>query len=525
MSLLVYQGFGAAINGHELVKDVSFSVDAGEIVALVGASGSGKTMTALTPFGLSPATATGSIKLSGRQLAGLDEGALSALRSQSVGFVFQQPLAALTAHIKVADHLCEAAMQSGAARPDQLALQAMLQEVELDDAAFLQRYPHQLSGGQRQRVMIACALAHAPQLLVADEPTSALDAPLRGAVLALLAKLARARNMGLLLVSHDIAKLRAIADKLVVMDAGRILEQGAAAKILDAPQTAYAQALFNAVPRLSGDTPARMQIDKPINVGGPLLQVDNLSVDFAAPALFAPKTRAVNQVRLVIAKGESVALVGGSGSGKSTIARAISGLGPVTIGQMQFGSAILGKKRKSADRLAIQIVFQDPLASLDPHWQIADIIAEPMIYLRKDMDAAARFERISALLEAVGLDAGFAARRPQQLSGGQAQRVAIARALAVEPQLLVLDEATSALDPIVADQIITLLEELRARNNLSLLFITHDIALAWRLCDRIIVLDNGSVVEDAPADQLVKKPRAAASKMLVTAQFGEFVKT
>lgn len=522
MSLLTYHNFGASIGDQAIVSGIDLTIDAGEITALVGASGSGKTMTALTPFGLSPATANGSVQLLGQELAGRSEAALSALRSHSVGFVFQQPLAALTAHMRVVDHLREAAQQAGGPAPDKSELRAMLAEVELDDAAFLQRYPHQLSGGQRQRVMIACALAHAPQLLVADEPTSALDAPLRGAVLALLATLARARNMGLLLVSHDIAKLRGIADKLVVMDAGKIVEQGAADQILDTPQTDYARTLFDAVPRLSGDIPARMRTDRPRDDGAPLLQVDNLSVDFATPGLFAPKMRAVHQASLTIAKGESVALVGGSGSGKSTIARAISGLGPVTAGQMHFAGAPLGKKRKAADRLAMQIVFQDPLASLDPHWQIADIIAEPLIHLRKDMGAAQRAKRISHLLEAVGLDTDFAARKPQQLSGGQAQRVAIARALAVEPQLLVLDEATSALDPIVANQIITLLEELRAQNTLSLLFITHDIALAWRLCDRIIVLENGSVAEDAPSDQLVKKPRAAASNSLVTAQFGEF---
>lgn len=524
MSLLVYHGFAASVGDKAIVSGIDLTIDAGQITALVGASGSGKTMTALTPFGLSAARAKGSVQLLGQELVGQDEAALSALRSRSVGFVFQQPLAALTAHMRVADHLREAALQAGGPAPDKSALRAMLAEVELDDAEFLKRYPHQLSGGQRQRVMIACALAHAPQLLVADEPTSALDAPLRGAVLALLATLARARNMGLLLVSHDIAKLRGIADKLVVMQSGSIVEQGAANSILDAPQTAYARALFDAVPRLSNAPLARMRTLMPADDGAPFLQLDNLCVDFAASALFAPKNRAVDNVGLVIAKGESLALVGGSGSGKSTIARAIAGLGPITSGTVLLNGTAMGSARTAADRLAIQPVFQDPLASLDPHWNVADIIAEPMLYLRKDIAAAQRAKRISALLEAVGLNADFAVRKPHQLSGGQAQRVAIARALAVEPQLLVLDEATSALDPIVANQIITLLEELRAQNNVSLLFITHDIALAWRLCDRIIILEKGRVAEDAPSDQLVKKPRAAASKKLVTAQFGEFVK-
>ncbi len=517
MTILAYDGFGASIGGKALVRDVSFSIARGEITAVIGASGSGKTMSALTPFGLSHAESTGSVRLMEEELVGRDEAELARLRSQYVGFVFQQPLAALTAHMTIADHLREAAMQAGRSKPDMPALQTLLTEVELDDPVFLQRYPHQLSGGQRQRVMIACALAHSPQLLVADEPTSALDAPLRGAILALLAQLVRKRNMGLLLVSHDIAKLRDIADSLVVMQSGALVESGPASQLLSEPQSEHARALFAAVPRISDQPPQRSHIADIGTESGPLLAVNGLCVDFPSNGFLKPKNRVVHDVDLTIAHGESVALVGGSGSGKSTIAKAISGLGPVSDGEICLRSHSLGKRRGRQELLAIQPVFQDPLASLDPRWTVYDIVAEPLVHLRKDIDAASRRLRVESLLDSVGLDAGFANHRPPQLSGGQAQRVAIARALAVEPDLLVLDEATSALDPIVADQIVTLLEALRRDQGLSLLFITHDIALAWRLCHRIVVLDNGKVAEDTSADVLVKKPKAAASKRLVAA--------
>lgn len=519
MSLLVYRDFAAHIAGQRVVSKVDISVAPGEIAALVGASGSGKTMTALTPFGLSSATANGSVKLAGEELVGRGEAQLSALRSADVGFVFQQSLAALTAHLRTADHLREAAMQAGGAAPDRAKMQAMLAEVELNDGDYLARYPHQLSGGQRQRVMIACALAHGPQLLVADEPTSALDAPLRGAVLALLARLVRARNMGLLLVSHDIAKLSGVADTVVVMQGGAVVEAGKADRLLAAPQSDHSRALFAAVPRIAhGAFLARHNQKQAGADDTPLLETENLCVDFPGTGLFAKQMRAVDNVSFAIAAGEAVALVGGSGSGKSTIARAIAGLGPVTSGRLAFNGARLLAQRRAADRLAIQPVFQDPLASLDPRWRVRDIVAEPLVHLRKDMPRADHAGQVDALLQSVGLEAAMAERRPGELSGGQAQRVAIARALAAGPKLLVLDEATSALDPIVADQIITLLEHLRRERGLSLLFITHDIALAWRLCDRIIVLDKGAVAEDALSDALVQTPQTAASQRLVTAQ-------
>lgn len=512
MTHLVYQNFGAQIDGHACVKNLGFSVARGQCVALIGESGSGKTLSALTPFGLGPARMTGAVRLDGQDIGTLDAAQLQAMRARDVGFVFQQPLTALTAHHRVRAHLSECVMQRpGAQRPDDASLIALLQEVELDDPALLDRYPHQLSGGQRQRVMIACALAHRPSLLVADEPTSALDAPLRKAILALLIARCRERNMALLLVTHDLAGLRGHAEHLVVLQHGQCVEQGAAAEILDAPKQAYARQLMAAIPRIASQAPARPEI------GPPLLEVDGLEVYFPAPGFFGKPLAAVQSAGFTIARGEAVALVGGSGSGKSTIARAVAGLGPVSAGAMVFGGASLTAKRSAGQRRAIQTVFQDPLASLDPRWPVGKSIAEPLEHLCPDIRPNQRMDRVRQAMRAVELDPALATRKPRALSGGQAQRVAIARALICEPQLLVLDEPTSALDPVIAEQIMALLARLRDERQLAMMFITHDIALAWRLCHRITVLERGRIVEDARTDHLVGTPKSDAAKALVEA--------
>lgn len=513
MSLYRLNELSVTIGERVLVRRVGLSIDAGECVALAGASGSGKSLTSLTPFGLTPGVIGGSAMLDGQELAGLTEPELSRLRRKAVGFVFQQPLTALTPHLTAAQHLAESAMQAGAPRPDRAALADMLDAVGLaEPAAKLKRYPHQLSGGERQRLMIACAIAHRPRLLIADEPVSALDAHLRGEIMALLTRLRRETGMGLLLVSHDLASLEAHADRVLVMQDGQVVEAGAAPAIAGAPSHAYARALWAATPSLAAPLP-----DDLPSPGAPLVEVRDLAVRFAGTGLFARPMTAVDGVNFTVHESEAVALIGGSGSGKSTIGRAIAGLGPVSAGAIAWRGEILGSKRSREQRRMIQPVFQDPLASLDPRWRVSDIIAEPLVHLRPDLTVWARAGLVKKALQMVELDGALADRKPSGLSGGQAQRVAIARALVAEPQMLVLDEATSALDPLVGAQIVALLRRLQCDQGIAMLVITHDLALAAQFCHRALVLDAGRIVEGGPMAELIARPQAQMTRRLVAA--------
>jgi ABC-type glutathione transport system ATPase component len=507
----VVQNLRVDIGDARIVEDVSFTLAPGEIVALAGASGAGKSMTAMTPFGLSAGRASGSTMLDGIELVGLAETQLSHIRATKLGFVFQQPLTALTPHRSVAQHLQEAAMQAGGAKPDKAAMLAMLEAVGLSrPEERLAQYPHRLSGGERQRVLIAAALAHNPCYLIADEPVSALDAALRGEIMALLTRLCRERGMAMLLVSHDLAGIEKHADRLLLLDKGRVAESGTAKQIALKPKTDYGQRLMAATPRL---TEPMAELPVP---GEALLEAQNITVTFPRPGWRRGRIEAVVDASLTLAKGETLALVGGSGSGKSTLGRAIAGLGPMQAGQVFWQGQPLPTraKRTTGHRRLIQPVFQDPLASLDPRWTVADIIAEPVAWLLPDAD---RQTRVAALLNEVGLSADFATRKPAALSGGQAQRVAIARALAADPAMLLLDEATSALDPLVADGVTGLFAKLQRERGLSLLFITHDLALARRVAHRIAVMDAGRIVEMSAREALFANPQADATKRLIAA--------
>jgi ABC-type glutathione transport system ATPase component len=494
-----------------IVQNISFTLAPGEIVALAGASGAGKSMTAMTPFGLSAGRASGSATLDGVELVGMAERALSRIRAANLGFVFQQPLTALTPHRTVAQHLAEAAMQAGGARPDKAAMIAMLDAVGLSRPdERLAQYPHRLSGGERQRVLIAAALAHGPRYLIADEPVSALDAALRGEIMALLTRLCRERAMAMLLVSHDLAGIERHADRLLLLDKGTVVESGIATKIALKPTTDYGKRLMAATPRL---TEPLAELSKP---GDSLLKADNISVTFPRPGWRRGKIHAVAEASLSLAKGETLALVGGSGSGKSTLGRAIAGLGPMQTGIVSWQGQPLPPraKRRAEHRSLIQPVFQDPLASLDPRWTVADIVTEPMKWIMPEADQPAK---VKALLTEVGLPEEFITRKPAALSGGQAQRVAIARALSADPQMLLLDEATSALDPLVADGVTGLFAKLQRERGLSLLFITHDLALARRVAHRIAVMEAGRIVECAPREQIFNNPQAEATQRLIAA--------
>ena len=513
-ALYQVQNLSVKIGDAQIVDDLSFAIEPGQILALAGASGAGKSMTAMTPFGLSAGVASGSALLNGTQLIGIAETQLRGIRAQHAGFVFQQPLTALTPHRNVAAALREAAMQAGGPPPDKNDILDMLNAVGLSrPAEKLAQFPHQLSGGERQRVLIAAALAHSPSLLIADEPVSALDATLRGEIMRMLVGLCRSRNMGMLLVSHDLAGIEHYADSLLLLEHGQLRESGTAKDVSRNPKSTYGAKLMAATPRL--DEPL-VQLAVPKE---PLLSATGIGVRFRKSGWRRGWTQAVDDAALTLARGETLALVGGSGSGKSTLGRAIAALGPMDMGQIKWQNEPLPKRKAytPSHRRLIQPVFQDPIASIDPRWRVADIIAEPLRWLCPELDASIRQERVNAVLAEVELPPEFAERRPFALSGGQAQRVAIARALVADPDILLLDEATSALDPLVATQIVALFLNLQKSRGLSMLFITHDLALARRIAHRIAVMDNGRIVETATRETLFANPQSDATKKLIAA--------
>lgn len=514
MSVYAVDRLGVQIDGKMIVDNVCFSIDAGQCVALVGASGSGKSQSCLAPLGLSPGIASGSAQLAGQELISAEPASLRTIRGRDVGFVFQQPLTALTPHLTIGAQLAEAWQRGGAGPPSRSEMVAAIERVGLDAPEDrLDEFPHRLSGGQRQRALIAMAIAHRPKLLIADEPTSALDASLRAEIMALLDRMRAEHGLALLLVSHDLTAIEHHADHIVMLREGRVEESGPAAEHLLAPTSAYGRELVSATPKLT-DPPRVLP-----KIGAPLLVAENVSVSFPRPGWREGQIDAVSNASLTIHQGEALALVGGSGSGKSTLARAIARLGPIDAGTVEWcGEPLPSRKRMTRDhRRLVQPVFQDPTSSLDPQWRVSKIIAEPLRHLRPDLDEPDRAILVGRLLQEVDLSADFADRFPRQLSGGQAQRVAIARALIAEPDMLLLDESTSALDVLVAGRVLTLLEKLQRSRNLALLFITHDLAVAKRLCHRIAVMDAGAIIEEGPAQQIITAPTHVVTKKLVAA--------
>ncbi|XHS02506.1 hypothetical protein ACFB49_41250 [Sphingomonas sp. DBB INV C78] len=361
--------------------------------------------------------------------------------------------------------------------------------------------------------MIAAAIAHRPKLLVADEPTSALDASLRRDVMALLARLRTEDGLALLLVSHDLPAVAAHADQVVVLNTGCVAEAGPAGQVFTSSQVEYTRALIAASPRLADPASTLPP------TGELLVEASGISVSFPRPGWRRGRIAAVAEASLRLHAGEGLAIVGGSGSGKSTLGRAIARLGPADSGTVTWrGTPLPPRARMTpALRRLIQPVFQDPVASLDPQWRVADIVSEPLRYLQPQLSGAQREDRIGQVLDEVELSRELTGRRPPELSGGQAQRVAIARALIGGPEALLLDEATSALDVLVAGRVLDLLERLQRDRGLAILFITHDLAIARRLCRRIAVLDAGHIVEEGVLEDVVRHPAHPVTRALVAA--------
>ncbi|PDT91798.1 microcin ABC transporter ATP-binding protein [Bradyrhizobium sp. Y36] len=503
------------------VDGVSLDLRPGKIVCVVGESGSGKSMCAHALMGLLPDTVSvtsGEIQFEGRDLLKLDDDGWRDLRGRRLAMIFQEPMTALNPLMRIGDQMAEMFEAHGLLTPKERRAKALslAREVGLPDPERIVRaYPHQLSGGQRQRAMIAMALALEPAVLVADEPTTALDVTTQAQILKLIRNLQRNRNMAVMFITHDFGVVADIADQVVVLRHGKVVEEGPAATVFNAPQHDYTKALLAAVPSM--DPPARTPLDDQAKA----VEVIGLDKTYVTSGGWFREDRRVDAARAVnfdIFKGETLGLVGESGSGKSSVARLVMRLieadrGTVRIGETDLTS-LTGKALRT-ERHRIQMIFQDPFASLNPRRKIGHIIADGPIAAGTDPKVA--FDRARDLLRMVGLDAGALERYPHEFSGGQRQRIGIARALALEPEIIVADEAVSALDVSVQAQVLRLLEDLKARLGLSMLFITHDLRVAAQICDRIAVMQRGAIVELKPTAQLFAAPEHAYTRELLAA--------
>jgi peptide/nickel transport system ATP-binding protein len=502
--------FATAAGAVTAVEGLSLSVAPGECLGIAGESGAGKSQAFLAVMGLLAANGrvSGSARFAGTELIGLGAAALDDVRGARIGMVFQDPMTSLTPHLTVGDQIAEVMvrhldLRRAVARARALEL---LERVQLTDPARrMRQYPHELSGGMRQRAGIAIALACGPQLLIADEPTTALDVTVQAQILALLAGLKRERSMAMVLITHDMGVVAGVADRVAVMRAGRLVEAGAVAAILKSPRDPYTRELVRAAAPAAGGAQAAGAAPAPA-----ALAVSGLSVEFPvgrgwlkSPARLA----ALRGVGFELGAGEALGVVGESGGGKSTLARAVLKLLSPSAGRVVWmGRELLslGSSELRGLRAELQIVFQDPLGSLDPRMTVSEIVGEPLLVHRPGLSRPDRKDLIAAMLRRVELGAELAGRYPHELSGGQCQRVGIARATILKPRLLVCDEPLSALDRPTQREILALLEGLRRESQMSLLFISHDLAVVRRLCERVLVLYLGTMMELARAESLAR---------------------
>jgi peptide/nickel transport system ATP-binding protein len=523
--------------------DVSYHVAPGEVLAIVGESGSGKTQSSMSLVGLLPPNgrATGSAKLKGKELIGLSDAGQRDVRGNEISVIFQEPMTALNPVYTIGFQIVETLRSHFTMSPKDAKARALellrLVEIPEPERRF-DSFPHQLSGGQRQRAMIAQALACEPTLLVADEPTTALDVTVQAEILKLMHDLRERIDAGIVLITHDMGVVADMADRIIVMKDGRIVETGTADEIFHRPQHAYTQQLLAAVPhfgrhaRQAAEEGAGDHGDEMYRRGAALPSAEAVTGEREKPLVVMrdlvleypkrgsqPVFRAVDGVSLSIGEGEVVGLVGESGSGKTTIGRAVVGLLPVAGGSLEVaGVDMVGAKPKDLRPLRKQvgIVFQDPGSSLNPRLPIGESIGEPL-YLHEKLRGKQLNERVEALLDDVQLPRAMRNRYPHELSGGQRQRVGIARALALEPKLLVADEPTSALDVSVQARVLDLFQELQAHHGFGCLFISHDLAVVEMLASRIAVMQYGQLVEVGPREQIVFDPQDAYTRRLVAA--------
>src|SRR5690242_12052201 len=516
--------FGHGAREVLAVDRVSFDIAKGETVALVGESGSGKSVTALSVMKLLPYPAahhpSGSIRFKGQELLTMPERDIRRVRGNDITIIFQEPMTSLnplhTIEKQIAEILLLHRGMTGEAARSRIV--SLLGEVGIPDPETrLGAYPHQLSGGQRQRVMIAMALANEPDLLIADEPTTALDVTVQAQILKLLKDTQVRLGMSMLFITHDLGIVRKLADRVCVMNHGRIVEQGAVERVFTAPEHAYTKALLAAEPK---PDPAPPRPDAPL-----VIKTDDLKVWFPIKRGVMRKTvghiKAVDGISMELRKGETLGVVGESGSGKTTlglaILRLISSNGPIVY----MGHTIQGLKFKEMRpyRRDMQIVFQDPYGSLSPRMSVADIVEEGLRVHHPKLSEEERGQRVVAALTEVGLDPETRYRYPHEFSGGQRQRIALARALVLEPTFIVLDEPTSALDMLIQAQMVDLLRDLQKKRDLTYMFISHDLRVVAALASRLIVLRGGKMVEEGAAADLFKHPKTDYTRALFAAAF------
>ena len=521
MSLLTVNDLSVSFvtrNGTtKAVQNISFSVEPKSITAIIGESGSGKSVSCYALLGLIPQPPgrvdSGSAHFEGRDLLALSERELRGVRGSDIAMIFQDPMTCLNPYMRIGEQLIEPLLVHGVADKATATARAvaLLDEVGIrNPESAMNAYPFEFSGGMRQRVMIAMALITEPKLLIADEPTTALDVTIQAQILRLIKSLQEKRDIGVLFISHDLAVVSDIADQIVVMEKGHVVEQGSPTDIFSGAQHPYTQKLLAAIP--SGEAP-------PADTSRtPFITASNLKTYFTSENSDEP-VKAVDDVSLTINRGEVLGLVGESGSGKSTFGRSLLRLTPITSGNIAFDGVNVGELDRGSLktlRRRMQMIFQDPYASLNPRMTVYDTLAEPLL-LHKIVDSSNLDAAIKSLMDNVGLSRAFAKKYPHEFSGGQRQRIAIGRALATKPEFIVADEPVSALDVTIQAQILDLLKDLKDEYGLTMLFVSHDLAVIRQIADRVAVLYHGKLEEVGETASVFNTPTSDYTKRLLAA--------
>ncbi|PCI05670.1 MAG: ABC transporter ATP-binding protein [Hyphomicrobiales bacterium] len=534
------------------VQDFSIELQAGEILGVVGESGAGKSTVGNAVIGLLQKPGHmigGTISLDGERIDDLDEEIMRAIRGKRIGMIFQDPLTSLNPIETIANQLIETIvlhLKLSKADARKKAVDLLDQVGIPDPSVRIDQYPHQFSGGMRQRVVIALALCADPEVIIADEPTTALDVSVQAQILDLMRGLCRERNVGMILITHDMGVIAEVTDRVAVMYRGKLVEIGETAQVLGSPKHDYTKSLISAVPRPDKrinrfplvtyieDVGERKEVDIAnhwlgqtqdyADFDGPLLKLTDLSMRFITKHSIFPSKRiyldAVKKVNFDIKSGEVFGIVGESGSGKSTIARMVTGIYKPTGGKIEFAGADLTAMTTAKEinpwRRQMQMVFQDPFSSLNGRMRVEDIIAEPIQFHKQVSTNAECYAIVHDLLDIVGLGKVAARKFPHEFSGGQRQRISIARALATRPRFLVCDEPTSALDVSIQAQVLNLLKDLQEEMGLTMMFISHDLPVIRQMCDRVAVMRNGEICEIAETEDLFNNPKHEYSQHLLS---------